>query len=160
MLNSPVEVRREGLFENGAHCRDSWNKLIAYDYVLRKGSAPLAGQWVPFEYFPRTPSHVKAFQQRAEAQLALVFEKNPASLCARISMLGGVDSPGEAKADLACRLELLPRLSLYLQFCAADDDFPAGCKLFVDRSAIHYLDIEYSARLVAKCIERVAGSAF
>lgn len=157
MLTRPVEVRRAGLFEMGVYCRDSWRKLIVYDYVLRKGSAPLAGEWVPFEHFPKTPSHVKAFQKRAEAELARAFASDPAGLRSRLGQMGAIDSPGEPKSDLACRLELLPRFPLYLQFWAADDDFPASCKLFVDRSATHYLDIEYMARLVAKCVERVVG---
>ena len=158
MLNGPVEVCRNGLFEKGAYCGDSWSKLIVYDYVLRKGNAPLAGEWVPFAQFPRTPSHVKAFQKRAEAELAQVFEKNPDGVRERLEKLGGVSPPGDAKADLVCRLELLPRVPLSLQFRAADDEFPASCKLFVDRSAIQYLDIEYIARLVAKAVERIIAN--
>ncbi|MEI6808697.1 MAG: DUF3786 domain-containing protein [bacterium] len=159
LLNSLVEVRREGLFEKDVYCRDSWRKLIVYDYVLRKGRAPLSNEWVPFEHFPRTPSHVKSFQMRAEMELALLFEKDPDGLRERLNKLAGVEMPDEAKADLACRLALLPKVPLYLQFRAADDDFPASCKLFVDCSAIQYLDIEYIARLVAKCVELVTGKA-
>ena len=157
MVSNPIEVRREGLFETGEYCRDSWSKLIVYDYVLRKGNVPLANEWVPFEHFPKTPSHVKAFQKRAEAELAQVFEKDAAGLRALLAELGAVDTPGETKTDLACSLMLLPRFPFYLQFWAADDEFPVSCKLFVDLSAISYLDIEYIARLVSKCVARLVG---
>lgn len=66
--------------------------------------------------------------------------------------------PGETKANLTSRLALLPKVPLYLQFRAADADFPASCKLFVDRNATHNLGIEYIARLVAKCVEQIADA--
>ena len=69
----------------------------------------------------------------------------------------GRNTLGETKTDLARSLMLLPKFPLYLQFWAADDEFPASSKLFVDSSAISYLDIEYIARLVSKCVTRLVG---
>jgi len=158
MLGRPFEVMRSGLHENGEYCSDSWNRLIIYDFMLRKGGIALNGARVPFEEFPKTPSHVKAFQKRAEADLAKVFEKEPDALRSRLDELGAAGFESSAKADLACSIELLPGIPLYLEFWAADEDFPAGCKLFVDSSVIHKLDIEYIARLVANAVIYLTAS--
>ena len=158
MLGRPFEVRRTGLFENGGYCRDSWNRLIIYDFLLRKGNTGLKSKRVPFEEFPKTPSHIKAFQKRAEADIAKVFDKEPALLRSRLAELGAAEFESSAKADLACSIQLLPGMPLYLEFWAADDDFPASCKLFVDSSAIEKLDIEYIARLVANAVIHLTAS--
>jgi hypothetical protein len=59
MINKVYELRREGLFENGEYCRDPWTKIIIYDYVRRKGSRPLTGEWITLGHFSHTASHVR-----------------------------------------------------------------------------------------------------
>lgn len=105
-----------------------------------------------------TPSHVKTFLKRAETELARVFATDPDGLRKRLRDLGATETCGKAKADLTIHLTLLPRLPLYLQFWAADADFPASCKLFVDRNATANLDVEYIARLVATCVAIIIKS--
>lgn len=153
MLNKPYEMRREGLFENGAYCHDSWSKIIIYDYIRRKGEKPLTGDWVTLGHFPNTASHVKAFQRSAEEKIAAAFHKNMNGLKVRCRELGGVEVQGKMKADYIRRFDLLPRIPLYLYFWDADEEFPASCKLFLDRSAEAYIDIEYLAYLVERFVE-------
>jgi len=52
------------------------------------------------------------------------------------------------KADYVCGFNLLPRVPMYLSFWEADDEYPASCKLYVDRNADAYIDIEYLAYLL------------
>ena len=158
MADKPYEIRKEGLFEGGEYCRDSWVKMIIYDYVRRGGDQPVTADWVAFDHFPKTPSHVKAFQKTAETTLAASFDEDPQALVARFEDQGGTEEKGEVKADYSCRLELLPRVPLLLRFWAADDEFPAGCKLFVDSSANAYLDMEFLGHLVEKFVENVTGN--
>lgn len=40
---------------------------------------------------------------------------------------------------------------------SADDDFPDNCKLFADRIAVDYPDVEHILCLVTKCVEQAAG---
>jgi len=37
---------------------------------------------------------------------------------------------------------------MYLSFWESDDEYPASCKLYVDRNADAYIDIEYLAYLL------------
>lgn len=154
MMNKPYEMRREGLFENDVPCHDSWSKIILYDYIRRMGCKPLTGDWVTLGYFPNTASHVKAFQRSAEEKVATIFNKNLRGLMARCKELGGVESQGKMKADYICRIDLLPRIPLYVCFWEADEEFPASCKLFLDSSAEAYIDIEYLAYLVERFVEK------
>lgn len=154
MLNSPYEMRREGLFENGAYCHDSWSKIILYDYIRRKGARPLTGEWVTLGHFPNTASHVKAFQRSAEEKVAAAFNKNTNGLKVQSRCLGGVEASGKMKADYIYRFDLLPRIPLYLCFWEADEEFQASCKLFLDSSAEAYIDIEYLAYLVERFVEK------
>lgn len=153
MMNKPYEMRKDGLFEDGKYCHDSWLKIIIYDYIRRKGTKPLAGDWVTLGYFPNTASHVKAFQRSAEEKVAVSFNKNIAVLKVRCKEFGGIETSGKMKADYIYRFDLLPRIPLYLCFWAADEEFPASCKLFLDSSAEAYIDIEYLAYLVERFVE-------
>lgn len=153
MMNKPYEMRKEGLFEDGKYCHDSWAKIIVYDYIRRKGNKPLTGDWVTLGHFPDTASHVKVFQRSAEEKVAATFNKNTGGLKARCKELGGVEDIGRMKADYICRFDLLPRIPLYLCFWGADEEFSASCKLFLDTSAEAYIDIEYLAYLVERFVE-------
>lgn len=153
MMNKPYEMRKEGLFEDGKYCYDSWSKIIIYDYIRRKGNKSLTGNWVTLGYFPNTASHVKAFQRSAEEKVATIFNKNMKGLKARCKEFGGVEDMGKMKADYICRFDLLPRIPLYLCFWEADEEFSASCKLFLDTSAEVYIDIEYLAYLVERFVE-------
>ena len=154
MLNKPYEMRKDGLFENDAYCRDSWAKIIIYDYIRRKGNKPLTGEWVTLGYFPHTASHVKAFQRNEEEKVAATFNKNMNRLKACCKELDGIETRGKMKADYVFRFDLLPQIPLYLCFWDADEEFPASCKLFLDSSAEAYIDIEYLAYLVERFVER------
>ncbi|KKM19899.1 hypothetical protein LCGC14_1650980 [marine sediment metagenome] len=153
MMNKTYEVRKEGLFENNKYCHDSWSKIIVYDYVRRKGTRPLTGDWFTLGHFPDTASHVKAFQSKAEDKVAESFNKNMDGMKLRCKELRGSEESGKVKADYVCRFDLLPRIPLYLCFWEADEEFQASCKLFLDSSADVYIDIEYLAYLVERFVE-------
>ena len=153
MMNKSYEMRKEGLFEDNKYCHDSWSKIIIYDYIRRKGSKPLTGSWVTLGHFPNTASHVKAFQRSAEEKVAATFNTNMNGLKARCKEFGGRECRGKMKADYVYRFNLLPRIPLYLCFWAADEEFSASCKLFLDSSAEAYIDIEYLAYLVERFVE-------
>jgi hypothetical protein len=148
MMNKEYEVRNEGLFENDNYCQHSWSKIIIYDYVRRKGSIPLTGNWVSMGHFPDAASHSKAFQKNAEDKISEKFNSDLSGLVSRCSELEGIETSGKLKADYVCGFNLLPRVPMYLCFWEADDEYSASCKLYVDRNADAYIDIEYLAYLL------------
>ncbi|MDR4498865.1 MAG: DUF3786 domain-containing protein [Candidatus Scalindua sp.] len=153
LMDKIYELRREGLFENSEYCRDSWTKIIVYDYIRRMGEEPLSGEWVTLGCFRNTASHVKAFQKKAEEKIADVFNNNLNGLKVRCKKFDGKEDPGKIKADYVCRFDLLPRIPLYLCFWEADEEYQASCKLFIDSNAEAYIDIEYLAYLVESFVE-------
>jgi hypothetical protein len=156
MMNKLYEMRKEGLFEDGEYCRDSWLKIIMYDYIRRKGNRPLTGDWVTLGHFPNTASHVKAFQRSAEEKIAVTFHNHMKDLKVCCKKLGGREDSGKMKSDYICRFDLLPRIPFYICFWEADEEFPASCKLFLDSSAEAYIDIEYLAYLIERFIDKFA----
>ncbi|MBC8554483.1 MAG: DUF3786 domain-containing protein [Candidatus Brocadiales bacterium] len=148
MMNKEYEVSNEGLFENGSYCEDSWSKIIIYDYVRRKGEISLTGDWVSLGHFPDAASHSKAFQKNAEDKISEKFNSDLSGLVSRCNDLEGIKTSGKLKADYVCGFNLLPRVPMYLCFWEADDEYSASCKLYVDRSADAYIDIEYLAYLL------------
>ena len=155
MINKAYELRKEGLFENDTYCQDSWTKIIVYDYVRRKGSMALSGDWIPLGHFPHTASHVKAFQSSAEKKIANSFKNDLEGLKRRCAEVGANEAKGKTKADYFCCFELLPRVPLYLSFWAADEEFDAECRILFDRSAEEYIDIEYLAYLVERFVDKL-----
>lgn len=154
MNNRPYEMTRDGLFENNSYSKDSWAKIIIYDYIRRKGKKPLTDNWVTLGYFPDTASHVKAFQSLSEKKVAGTYsDKGIEKLRERAGEFNGRYVEGKMDADLTCRFDLLPRIPLYLCFWSADEEFDANCRLFVDSNAENYIDIEYLAYLVERFID-------
>ncbi len=148
MINKEYEVRNEGLFADDNYCQHSWSKIIIYDYVRRMGDTPLTGKWVSMGHFPDAASHSKAFQKNAEDKIAEKFNSDLSGLVSRCSEMEGTETNGELKADYVCSFNLLPRIPMYLSFWEADDEYSASCKLYVDRNADAYIDIEYLAYLL------------
>lgn len=155
LIGTQYELRKEGLFLNGACCEDVWAKIIVCDYVRRKGKKPLSGELIPLGLFPHTASLVKSFQGSAEKKIAEGFRRDLSGLKQRCASLGGVETGGMVKADYVCRINLLPHLPLYLSFWAADEEFDADCKLLFDSSAEDHIDIEYLAYLVERFAEEM-----
>ena len=148
MMNKEYEISNEGLFENDNYCQDSWSKIIIYDYVRRKGNIPLTGDWVSLGHFPDAASHSKAFQKNAENKISEKFNSDINGLVSRCKELDGIETVGKLKADYVCGFNLLPCVPMYLCFWEADDEYTASCKLYVDRSAEAFIDIEYLAYLL------------
>ena len=157
MINRAYELRKEGLFDNGEYCPDPWTKIIIYDYVRRKGSSPLTGDWITLGHFPHTASHVKAFQSNAEKKIASTFRSDLDGLKKHCAEMEGVEGEGKTKADYFCTFHLLPHVPLYLSFYAADEEFDAECKILFDSNAEDYIDIEYLAYLVERFVEKIAA---
>ncbi|MDR4506448.1 MAG: DUF3786 domain-containing protein [Candidatus Scalindua sp.] len=153
LVDRIYEVRKDGLFENDEYCKDSWTKIIIYDYIIRMGKRPLSGDWVTLGSFRNTASHVKAFQKKSEEKIAETFNSNLNGLKVRCSEFEGSEERGKIKADYICRFDLLPRVPLYLCFWDADEEYEASCRLFLDSNAEDYIDIEYLAYLVESFVE-------
>ena len=148
MMNKEYEVRNEGLFDNDTYCEHSWSKIIIYDYVRRKGNELLTGNWVSMGHFPDAASHSKVFQKNAEDKISEKFNSDLSGLVSRCNEMVGKETSGKLKADYVCSFNLLPRVPMYMCFWEADDEYSASCKLYVDRNADAYIDIEYLAYLL------------
>jgi len=155
VMNRIYELRKDGLFRDNEYCRDPWAKIIICDYVRRKGRRPLTGELISLGHFPRTASHVKAFQRNAEKKIADHFKNHLDDLKRRCAEMGEAEAENRVKADFSCLFDLLPHVPLSLSFWAADEEFGADCKLLFDRSAEDHIDIEYLAYLLEQFVEEL-----
>jgi hypothetical protein len=157
MLTRDYEMRRDGLFIGGECCRDAWTKIIICDYIQKQGRKPLTGELIALGHFPHTASHVKAFQSNAEKKLAEFFGNDLDGLKRRCAEMGGVQVETGTGADFTCRIDLLPRVPLYLSFWKADEEFAPDCKILFDSGAEDHLDIEYLAYLLELFVKEMTG---
>lgn len=157
MIQTVYALRKEGLFKDNKYCADCWTKIIIYDYVRRKGTSPLTGEWITLGHFPDTASHVKAFQSNAEKKIAETFGNDLHGLKQHCKRLGGVEVEAKTKSDYFCSVALLPHVPLYLSFWTADEEFGAECKLLFDSNAEDHIDIENLAYLVERFVSELVG---
>ncbi len=157
MINKTYELFKEGLFENGEYSRDSCARIIICDYIRRQATKSHTGEWIGLGHFPKTASHVKAFQSNAEKIITAMLINDAARLKQRCAELGGAEAPNKLKADYGWRFDLLPHVPLFLFCWSADEEFGVDCKLLFDSSAEAYIDIEYLANLLERFTAELAG---
>jgi len=100
----------------------------------------VAATWVGYRDLPNTVSKAQTFEA-CVARIAERFADAGPALETAVAAIGGrvVDA---GPADLAFRIDVLPRVPMLLLFWCSEEDFPAHASLLLDRSALDYLDQE------------------
>lgn len=127
------------LAEGSAFVPDHVLALLVYHFALSDGTEP-TGRMVSFAELPDGGFYVQAFRGYTGAAIARRFGAAPDALDAAARSLGGRSL--ESAADRAWRIPALPRLPVYLQFWAGDDEFEPRAELLFDETAPHHLMID------------------
>lgn len=152
---------REIVREDGAPL-DRWEQVFLLNHMAQGGSAPPAGRWQSFQEFPNTVSKVQSMRSHVEAPLAKRFAGAVPELERRAREIGGVPAGADApSADLAVRLQPLPRVPVLLLFWDADPEegTDGQARLLFDETAPGHLDIESIMFLSEQIASRLAGGA-
>lgn len=124
----------------GRHAADLVTYVL-YQYVLRAPTQlPAVGRRVSFRELSEAGPLAVHFANNTHKTIAQTFADRPGDLRITAERLGGRPVAENHGFDVWMRLDALPRVALYLQFNARDDDFPPQCSLAFDESANVYLD--------------------
>jgi hypothetical protein len=117
--------------------------LVLCRYVLRFAAnlPPEAEQRITFRELTGSGPLVSRFADNTLKIITTTFGRRGDDLLAASARLGGAREENNGGFDLFLRFDALPHVPLYLQFNAADDQFPAQAALLFQRSAETYLDL-------------------
>lgn len=114
---------------------------VVYRYALyAPRTTPPPGRRVSFRELGDAGPLAVHFANNTHKTIAQHFARRPEALRAAAERLGGRPITQNHVYDVFMHLQALPRVALYLQFNAADEEFLAQCSLAFDRSAERYLD--------------------
>ena len=128
---------------------ENWHALVLLHYLDLADGTPLLSSAAP-----DTVPALMSFRDAPDGMIrggkfeftaARTFERilrgrGPEEIRRAAASLGGTETAG--KGDLCFVIPVFPRFPVYLHVWLADEDFPASGRLFLDRSAGHYLTIE------------------
>jgi hypothetical protein len=121
-----------------------WVSILIYNHLCMPNPPAPAGAWITFSSIPASHAKDKAWAGHVEDVIAKQFTGNVAALKAACEKSGGLPSNFSGSHDAAYEFRFFPHYPVLLLFYDAvvDEDFPAQCKLLLDRTAPNYLDIE------------------
>lgn len=114
--------------------------LVLHYLVNASGKEP-TGQWITYREVPSGEFYWSAFVKRAKAPLVNFFGERPELLLKLAPLVGG--EPAEDLAgDAAVIVRAFPKVPLFLQLWAGDDEFPADGNVLFDQTVSGYLSTE------------------
>ena len=143
-LNDRYTVTRERITAGDGSEPDPFIAILIYNHICSVDPPPLSGEWITFSSVPASHAKDKAWAGHVEEIIARHFAGNVAGLKVACQDLGGVPADITGSHDAAFAFRFFPRYPALLLFYDAvpDEDFPAQCKLLLDRTVDRYLDIE------------------
>jgi hypothetical protein len=143
-LNRPYRINREKVVDSAGSEPPAWIAILIYNHLCMPDPPPPANEWITFSSIPASHAKDKAWAGHVEEFIAKHFAGNVDGLKKVCADMGGraVHMPGNH--DAAFTFRFFPHYPALLLFYDAvpDEDFPAQCKLLLDKMAPHYLDIE------------------
>lgn len=120
---------------------DEWHQLLILHYLDMADGTPLSHQLMAFGNLPSGMVRGGGFDRQSERDLGLRLGHVPQAQVERACRaLGGVPTP--SNADVCAVFSLFPNYPITLKLWFADEEIPGSGRLFLDRSASHYLTVE------------------
>ena len=143
-LNERYAVTKEKVLDTSGKEPRPWISILIYNHLCMPDPPSPAGEWTSFSSIPASHAKDKAWAGHVEEVIAKHFSGNSAALMAACEKLGGIKSDMKGDHDAAYEFRFFPHYPVLLLFYDAmlEENFPAQCKLLLDRTAPRYLDIE------------------
>ena len=120
---------------------DQWHQLIILHYMDMADGTELQGQLMVFGDLPNGMVRGGGFDRQSEREICLRLGNCPQKTVQHACRaLGGTLI--ESNADLCAAFSLLPRFPITMKLWFADEEIPGSGRLFLDKSAGHYLSVE------------------
>jgi hypothetical protein len=158
-LNDGYVVTKERVVDaSGAEPRP-WISILIYNHLCMPDPPDPEGAWITFGSVPASHAKDKAWAGHVEEVIADHFTGNVEALKAACTRFGGRTSAMAASHDAAYEFLFFPHYPVLLLFDDAvpEENFPAQCKLLLDRTAPRYLDIESMVVLGEEFAGRLTG---
>jgi len=143
-LGDKYRITRERILDNNGKEPVPFISILIYNHLSMPDPPAPAGEWITFSSVPASHAKDKAWAGHVEDVIARHFTANIEGLKRACARLGGVRSDIKGSHDAAYEFRFFPKYPVLLQFYDAvpDEDFPAQCKLLLDKTVDKYLDIE------------------
>lgn len=158
-LNERYRVTKEKVLDESGREARPWISILIYNHLCVPDPPPTSGEWSTFSSVPASHAKDKAWVGHVEEVIAGHFSGNLDGLRTACERLGGRTAGMKANHDAAYEFRFFPLYPVLLVFDdeAKEEDFPAQCRILLDRNAPFYLDIEsmvvlgeeFAARLTA-----------
>lgn len=120
---------------------EEWHYLLILHYMAMADGTPCEEGLVTFGGLKDGLIRGTEFDRYADAKIADFLKGRPADMVRKIcERLGG--EVISSKADLSVRFWFLPLYPVVLNIWFADEEFPASGKMFLSKSADHFLTVE------------------
>lgn len=158
-LNDRFTVAKERIVDATGKEPNPWISILIYNHLCMPDPPAPAGEWTTFSAVPAAHAKDKAWAAHVEEEIAKRFSGDAPGLRAACERMGGTAGNMRGGHDAAYMFRFFPRYPVLLLFYDAveEENFPAQCKLLLDRNVHRYLDIEsivvlgeeFAARLTA-----------
>lgn len=143
-LNDHYTVTKSGIMDARGSEPEASIAILIYNHLCMPEPPDPAHEWITFSSIPASHAKDKAWAGHVEQIIANYFEGKTPLLRTACERHGGRPARMTGTHDAAYTFDLFPHYPALLLFYDAvpDEDFPAQCKLLLDRTAPRYLDIE------------------
>jgi hypothetical protein len=143
-LNDTCRVTKEKITDASGKEPRPWISILIYNHLCMPDPPKPAGEWITFSSVPASHAKDKAWAGHVEDEIAKRFAGNTASLKAACERLGGRPATVPGSHNAAYEFRFFPHYPVLLLFydAVAEENFPAQCRLLLDKTAPYYLDIE------------------
>lgn len=132
-----------------------WHELAILHYLDLADGHPVIGKEIPFSQMRSGMVRGGGIDRKCEMQFSRMQDLCEGWLARRCEALGGEKI--ESNADVAYRIDCLPRFPVTLKVWLPDEEFPASGRLFADESADHYFTIEDAVMVAELLLDRLTG---
>lgn len=143
-LNETFRVTKEKIVNAAGKEPRPWISILIYNHLCMPDPPAPSGEWITFSSVPASHAKDKAWAGHVEEVIAKHFSEKVDSLKSACEKFGGIAAGVKGNHDAAYEFRFFPHYPVLLLFydAAPDEDFPAQCKLLLDKTAPRYLDIE------------------
>jgi hypothetical protein len=143
-LNEPYTVTKEKVLDARGKEPRPWLSILIYNHLCMPDPPAPDGEWITFGSVPASHAKDKAWAGHVEDVIARHFAGNIEALSSACERFGGVKAAVQGGHDATYEFRFFPHYPALLLFSDAvpEENFPAQCRLLLDRTAPRYLDIE------------------
>lgn len=135
---------------------NDWHHLLLLHYLDMADGAKLEGELMAFGDLPGGMARGGGFDRQSERTLSRELGNGiPLQIRKACEILGGEIKP--SNADLCAVFFIFPCYPVTFKLWFADEDIPGSGRLFLDKSAAHFLSVEDAVTAGTLLLEELTG---